>query len=151
MSQTFTARAESRLTESSFPRHEDTFIIHVDPVERENPDLPGSKIIGCGFPVLAVSGWVAGKEAFAERVATLLTIAHMGNPASTERVALFMCATHCQGGHSEAGAAAASALGVPFPLTMESLAAKARQEGLDPAVLWPWYSGLLAKRAAGRP
>lgn len=55
-----------------------------------------------------------------------------------DRNALFMCASHCQGGHSEAGAAAAAALGVPFPITMPNMLAKATAEGLDPDHLWPW-------------
>jgi hypothetical protein len=59
---------------------------------------------------------------------------------SKERIALFMCATHCQGGHSAAGAAAAEALGISFPITMTNLVARAREEGLDPNELWPWYS-----------
>lgn len=57
---------------------------------------------------------------------------------SPERKALFMCAAHCQGGHSDAGAAAAEALGVPFPIDMDSLVRKARAEGVNPAALWPW-------------
>jgi hypothetical protein len=56
-----------------------------------------------------------------------------------ERIALFMCASHCQGGHSGAGAAAAEALGITFPITMKKLANRARKEGLDSKSLWPWY------------
>jgi hypothetical protein len=59
-----------------------------------------------------------------------------------DRKALFMCAAHCQGGHSQAGDAAAEALGVPFPLTMDKLVAKARSEGADPTTLWPWLVGM---------
>lgn len=54
------------------------------------------------------------------------------------RDALLMCASHCQGGHSDAGMAAAQALGIPFPVSMESLIAKAREWELDPDHLWPW-------------
>lgn len=54
------------------------------------------------------------------------------------RVALLMCASHCQGGHSDAGAAAAKALGISFPITMEKLKRAARRDGYDPARLWPW-------------
>lgn len=57
---------------------------------------------------------------------------------SPEREALFMCAAHCQGGHSLAGSHAAEALGVPFPIEMPALVAKARGEGVNPAALWPW-------------
>ncbi len=53
--------------------------------------------------------------------------------------ALFMCATHCQGGHSAAGDATAAVLGIPFPLNMENLERAAVDAGLDPAQLWPWY------------
>lgn len=73
---------------------------------------------------------------------------------SNERIALFMCASHCQGGHSLAGAAAAKALGITFPITMKKLANRARKEGLDPKELWPWYpiksSDLLAVASAYR-
>ena len=55
-----------------------------------------------------------------------------------ERIALFMCAASCQGGHSTAGAAAAEALGVPFPISLQELVKKAIQEELDPDKLWPW-------------
>jgi hypothetical protein len=55
-----------------------------------------------------------------------------------ERIALFMCAASCQGGHSTAGKAASEALGVPYPIRLESLVDKAIQEGLNPDVLWPW-------------
>src|SRR3954468_14904382 len=54
--------------------------------------------------------------------------------------ALFMCATHCQGGHSEAGAATAEILGVPFPLTMDSLGKAALAKGYNPRELWPWWA-----------
>jgi hypothetical protein len=54
------------------------------------------------------------------------------------RRALFMCASHCQGAHSDAGVAAASILGVPFPITMPNLKAKAISEGFNPDDLWPW-------------
>lgn len=60
-----------------------------------------------------------------------------GREADT-RKALFMCAASCQGGHSDAGQAAAAALGIPFPVTMSNLIARATEEGLDPAQLWPW-------------
>lgn len=56
----------------------------------------------------------------------------------TLRAALYMCAAHCQGGHSEAGAATAEVLGVPFPLRMTDLIARARHDGFNPAALWPW-------------
>ncbi len=55
-----------------------------------------------------------------------------------ERRALYMCAAHCQGGHSDAGATAAEVLGVPFPLTMGDLVKAARSEGENPALIWPW-------------
>jgi len=56
-----------------------------------------------------------------------------------ERVALYMCAAHCQGGHSAAGQAAADALGISFPITMRNLADAAIKDDLDPRVLWPWW------------
>lgn len=59
---------------------------------------------------------------------------------SPEREALFMCAAHCQGGHSDAGKAAAEALGVPFPIRMDDLVRRAAAEGADPRKLWPWLT-----------
>jgi hypothetical protein len=52
--------------------------------------------------------------------------------------ALLMCAAHCQGGHSGAGQAAADALEMPFPITMENLRLAALSRGFEPAKLWPW-------------
>lgn len=57
------------------------------------------------------------------------------------RIALFMCAAHCQGGHSDAGRVAAEVLNVPFPIRMEDLARQAKAEGFDPKQLWPWLKG----------
>lgn len=55
-----------------------------------------------------------------------------------ERAALFIVAPHHQGGHSEAGAVIADALGVPYPIRVNDLIAQAQKEGADPDVLWPW-------------
>ena len=60
------------------------------------------------------------------------------------RRVLFMAAAHCQGGHSIAGEEISDTLGVPFPLNMENLKAKAKEEGFNPQDLWPWW-----KQAAG--
>ena len=46
----------------------------------------------------------------------------------------------CQGGHSDEGQKIARLLGIPFPLRMANLARRARELGLNPADLWPWYS-----------
>lgn len=59
-----------------------------------------------------------------------------------------MCAASCQGGHSEAGMAAAAALGIPFPITMDALLAKAIEERRDPDALWPWLMRQRQQRAA---
>lgn len=64
------------------------------------------------------------------------------------KIALLMCAAGCQGGHSDAGAAAAEALGTKFPITMEGLAKVARAEGLDRDKLWPWWKKMRDERAA---
>jgi hypothetical protein len=45
--------------------------IRVEPMDQTNPD--GSKSSSMGFPVLYVAGWVAEPEAFAAKVAKLLT------------------------------------------------------------------------------
>jgi hypothetical protein len=52
--------------------------------------------------------------------------------------ALLMCAASCQGGHSDAGGAAADVLGIPFPITMENLTRAARRHGFVPQHLFPW-------------
>ncbi len=74
----------------------------------------------------------------------------MGEPKSRleHRKALFMCAAHCQGGHSTAGAAAAEVLGVPFPIRMEDLEARAISEFLNVDELWPWLNRGRALRDA---
>lgn len=54
------------------------------------------------------------------------------------REALFRAAPSHQGAHSSNGAAIADALGLTFPIRMEELEAKARDEKMDPNVLWPW-------------
>lgn len=58
------------------------------------------------------------------------------------REALFRCAPSHQGGHSDTGAAIADALGVSFPIRVPELEAKAKDEKMDPAVLWPWLMKL---------
>jgi hypothetical protein len=54
------------------------------------------------------------------------------------REAIFRAAPSHQGGHSATGAAIADALDCTFPLRMEELEAKARDDKMDPDVLWPW-------------
>lgn len=63
-----------------------------------------------------------------------------------ERIALYMCASHCQGGHSAAGFEAAKALGIPFPITMKKLKTAARKDGLDWKKLWPWLAEMEARQ-----
>lgn len=65
--------------------------------------------------------------------------------------ALYMCAAHCQGGHSDAGREAAMVLCVGFPLTMDGLEYGAKRDGFNPDELWPWLAkqrGEAAERAA---
>ena len=64
------------------------------------------------------------------------------------REALFMAASSHQGGHSNVGVAIADALGVPFPITVPALEAKAKAEGFDTKALWPWLYEM--RRAEGR-
>lgn len=63
----------------------------------------------------------------------------MAEPMDPTRRALFICAQHHQGGHSDAGKAAADALGIPFPIRMESLIKALQREGEDPAEFYPWF------------
>jgi|SRR5882757_11219766 len=60
--------------------------------------------------------------------------------------ALFMCASHCQGGHGAAGMAASKALGISFPVSMMSLERRARQAGFDPRDLWPWLAEMRGEK-----
>jgi hypothetical protein len=62
------------------------------------------------------------------------------------REALFRVAPSYQGGPSVDGGALADALGLTFPIKVPELEAKAKDEKMDPDVLWPW----LAKMRAGR-
>ncbi len=80
MAQTFSIERRN-LSEASFPRREDTWVISVDPVEKHNPN--GSKTVSVGFPVLALSGWVGEPEKFAALVAEVLTkhLAAAADPA----------------------------------------------------------------------
>lgn len=64
--------------------------------------------------------------------------------------ALLMCAASCQGGHSDAGMAAAEALGTTFPITMVGLAKVAMARGYSCAELWPWWTTQLVKREIHR-
>lgn len=65
------------------------------------------------------------------------------------REALFRCAPSHQGGHSDTGAAIADALGLTFPINMEELEAKAKDERMDTTVLWPWLYKMRQQKAAG--
>lgn len=70
-----------------------------------------------------------------------------------ERRALFLAGQHCQGGHSEAGAAISEILGVPFPLKMTDLIERLRAEGQNPATYYPWMikaHGIAAGAEKGR-
>ncbi len=66
----------------------------------------------------------------------------MSTPMDPTRRALFMCAASCQGGHSDAGHAAADVLGVPFPIRMSELCRALRREGQEPAEFYPWLKAL---------
>jgi hypothetical protein len=65
------------------------------------------------------------------------------------RKALYMSAASCQGGHSSAGQVIAEVFGVPFPIRMKDLLAKAKAEGFDPVELWPWWEH--QRKTAGMP
>lgn len=62
--------------------------------------------------------------------------------------ALLMCAASCQGGHSDAGGAAADVLGIPFPITMENLTRAARRHEFIPQHLFPWLYRMRRQRIA---
>jgi hypothetical protein len=65
----------------------------------------------------------------------------------TSREALFRVAPSHQGGHSATGKAIADALGCTFPLQVYELEAKAKDEGMDPDVLWPWLKEMRTPQA----
>lgn len=56
------------------------------------------------------------------------------------REALFRVAPSYQGGHSVDGGAIADALGLTFPIRVPELEAIAKDEKMDPNVLWPWLA-----------
>lgn len=60
------------------------------------------------------------------------------------REALFRCAPSHQGGHSDTGKAIADALELTFPIRMPELEAKAKDDGMNTDVLWPWLTKLRA-------
>jgi hypothetical protein len=62
------------------------------------------------------------------------------------REALFRVAPSFQGGHSADGGAIADALGVTFPINVAELEAKAKDEGMHTAVLWPWLYKMRGKQ-----
>jgi hypothetical protein len=53
-----------------------------------------------------------------------------------------------QGGHSKRGDELAKFIGIPFPVDMKNLEARAIELGFDPAELWPWYVKMKAQRRA---
>lgn len=65
------------------------------------------------------------------------------------REALFMVAPSHQGGHSVSGGAIADAIGLTFPINMKELEAKARDEKMNPDVLWPWLRKMQKPSRAG--
>lgn len=65
------------------------------------------------------------------------------------REALFMAAPSHQGGHSAVGGAIADALGVPFPITVPALEAKAKSEGFSTQALWPWLDEMRRTKKSG--
>lgn len=58
----------------------------------------------------------------------------------TYREALFRVAPSYQGGNSKDGGAIADALGLTFPIRVPELEAKAKDERMNPDVLWPWLA-----------
>lgn len=74
-----------------------------------------------------------------EQVAKSDPVATTMEPA---RRALFLCAPHHQGGHSDAGRIIAETLGVSFPIRMPALVELLRREGEDPAEFYPWLQSL---------
>jgi hypothetical protein len=66
------------------------------------------------------------------------------------RRVILMCAASCQGGHSDAGRAAAELLNIAFPITMDGLKWAAERDGFNPAEVWPWCygpNGMATRRA----
>jgi hypothetical protein len=53
------------------------------------------------------------------------------------REALFRCAPLHQA-HAQSGTAIADALDIAFPIRMEELEAAAKDDGMNPELLWPW-------------
>lgn len=117
-------------------------------------DKPLGKSVTIATPRLETrDGQAADNAAFialTRTAAPTLARACLERGEEVERLTktLFMAATHCQGGHSEAGQAIANLLGVPFPLRMDALSDAAISRGLDPAELWPWLAEMRQARTA---
>lgn len=60
--------------------------------------------------------------------------------------ALLRAAPQFQGGHSDVGMHIAEALGIPFPITMDSLRTCARHHEFMPYDLWPWLEKMEARQ-----
>lgn len=56
-------------------------------------------------------------------------------------VGMFKIGAGHQGGHSIYGAMIANALKTEFPLTMQAMAIRALECGLDPRTVWDWWDG----------
>jgi hypothetical protein len=65
-----------------------------------------------------------------------------------ERRALYLEASHKQGGHSKRGGEIADELGIPFPLNMTNLEKAAKRDGFDPNELWPWLAPMRAGKTS---
>lgn len=74
-------------------------------------------------------------------------VADLMNQRDDALQALLMCASHCQGGHSDAGQAAADVLHIPFPVTMPNLELAAKARRFDPEKLWPWLKPMRQAKA----
>lgn len=75
-------------------------------------------------------------------------VADLVNQRDDTRKVLLMVASGHQGGHSASGGAIADLFGIPFPLAMPSLEAKAIELGFDPNELWPWLAPMRAGKTS---
>jgi hypothetical protein len=75
-------------------------------------------------------------------------VADLVNERDDTRKVLLMAASQHQGGHSGTGGAIADLFGIPYPLTMEGLEAKAIELKFDPKELWPWLAPMRAGKAS---
>lgn len=109
------------------------------PTRESQPSAGTSRLI----PWEEIGDVLPDRKAWVEHDAAAVMIAikpllDLAESAGRMREALFIAAPQHQGGNGITGWVISQALGVPHPIECKDLVSKARDEGRDPAKLWPW-------------